>query len=434
VRVLALESGDSVTEFDVPVLTTLAQHDVEPAAADEADQGEDGERTDASRAIRRIGLVRVGLAHAYLTERLDAAKNRTLLFAAAAALLGAFASLGLVRAFLRPVNRIVSIAKRVGRGEFEAVSAERVRARGELVELGNALCRMADDLKLMRNRLVDANSNLEHKVAARTRELQLAFEELKGLDRLKDDFLSSVSHEFRTPLTSIRSFTEILLKFDTEDPATRREFLGIILTETERLTRLVNDILDLVKIESGGMQWRLDSVDVVEVAENAVKALRPLIEQHQLKVTIVRRGSVPCVRADGDRIHQVVNNLLSNAMKFSHDGGRIEIAACCDGAFVEVKVADHGIGISPKDQKAIFERFRQVGDTLTEKPQGTGLGLPICRNIVERHGGRIDVESVPGKGSTFLFTLPIDGPSESDLRGAPAAERPVRTKRAVARA
>ncbi|MBA7479181.1 Sensor histidine kinase RcsC [subsurface metagenome] len=245
-------------------------------------------------------------------------------------------------------------------------------------------------------------------------ELQVAYKKLKELDQLKDSFLSTVSHELRTPLTSIKSFSEILLSYD-EDRETQKEFLTIISEESDRLTRLINDFLDLSKIESGRMQWETVEISVAEVIKTAINATQALAAKTNLKVKVTVSPNLPTVTSDKDRLVQVVTNLLSNAIKFTPEGGNIEVKAQTlevgktrkKADMVMVSVTDSGIGIAPKDHKSVFEKFKQVGDTLTDKPKGTGLGLPICKEIIEHYGGKIWVESELGKGSTFFFSLPI---------------------------
>ncbi|HEX5803806.1 MAG TPA: ATP-binding protein, partial [Azospira sp.] len=242
---------------------------------------------------------------------------------------------------------------------------------------------------------------------AATTELKEANERLLELDRLKDDFMASVSHELRTPLTSIRAFSEIL-RDDPKAPLPDRErFLGIIVSETERLTRLVNQILDMAKIESGNVEWRVEDVDLKAVVEQSAAATSQLFLEKGAVLTLVLPPAVPPVRADRDRLMQVVINLLSNAVKFvPRDAGRVTISLAQQADGICVRVVDNGPGIRREDQEVIFERFRQGGDSLTGKPTGTGLGLPISRKIVEYFGGRLWVESEPGQGAAFLFVLP----------------------------
>jgi Na+/proline symporter/nitrogen-specific signal transduction histidine kinase len=250
---------------------------------------------------------------------------------------------------------------------------------------------------------------------AATAELRAANERLKELDRMKDDFMSTVTHELRTPLTSIRSFSEILL----EDPKTnlenRKKFLAIIVKETERLTRLINQVLDMAKIESGNAEWHTAEIDLHEVIEESIASTSSLFTDKRVGLSMTLAGDVPKVKADRDRLIQVMLNLLSNAVKFcDEDRGRVMVRLAAGGGVVRVDVEDNGPGIAEADQHTIFEKFRQVGDTMTAKPQGTGLGLPISRQIVEHFGGRLWVESSPGKGATFSFTLPLK--RENDVR------------------
>jgi len=240
-----------------------------------------------------------------------------------------------------------------------------------------------------------------------TRELRAANERLTELDRLKDEFVSTVSHELRTPLTSIRAFTEILHDHPALPQAERSRFLGIIVKEVERLTRLINQILDLSRLESGRAEWNESLVDLRSVIEDTIAANSQLFKERGVLLGANLPQRTPKVRADLDRIVQVVVNLLSNAVKFIEPGrGRVEIALMEEGGFLRVDVRDNGCGIAPQDQEVIFDKFRQAGDALTEKPQGSGLGLHISRRIIEHFGGRIWVASRRGEGACFSFTLP----------------------------
>jgi signal transduction histidine kinase len=249
-------------------------------------------------------------------------------------------------------------------------------------------------------------------------------------DAAKSSFLSTVSHELRTPLTSVLGFAKIirrrleerLFPMIPEDDrkvqqAKRQviENLDVVVSEGERLTKLIDDVLDLAKIEAGKFTWNMGSVSIAEVIERAIAATGSLFEAKKLNLVRHVEPDLPAVHGDQDRLIQVVINLISNAVKFT-DAGSITCSARQQGGELVVGVADSGIGIAPADQPKVFERFKQVGDTLTDKPKGTGLGLPICKEIVEYHGGTIWVDSEPGKGSTFSFTLPVAGhPAQLDL-------------------
>ena len=240
-------------------------------------------------------------------------------------------------------------------------------------------------------------------------------------DAAKSSFLSTVSHELRTPLTSVLGFAKIirrrleerLFPMIPEDDrkvqqAKRQviENLGIVVSEGERLTKLIDDVLDLAKIEAGKFTWNMGSISIKEVIDRAVSATASLFDAKKLELVRDIAPDLPAITGDQDRLIQVVINLISNAVKFT-DSGSITCSAHRHDSELIVGVKDSGIGIAPDDQPKVFEKFKQVGDTLTDKPKGTGLGLPICKEIVEYHGGRIWVESEPGQGSTFSFTLPI---------------------------
>jgi signal transduction histidine kinase/CheY-like chemotaxis protein len=249
-------------------------------------------------------------------------------------------------------------------------------------------------------------------------------------DAAKSSFLSTVSHELRTPLTSVLGFAKIirrrleerLFPMIAEDDkkvqqAKRQviENLDVVVSEGERLTKLIDDVLDLAKIEAGKFTWNMGKTSVSDVIDRAVAATASLFEAKKLNLVRDVDPDLPAVNGDQDRLIQVVINLISNAVKFT-DSGSITCSARLNGNDIIVGVTDSGIGIAAGDQQKVFEKFKQVGDTLTDKPKGTGLGLPICKEIVEFHGGHIWVESEPGKGSTFSFSLPVMGvPAQLEL-------------------
>ena len=265
---------------------------------------------------------------------------------------------------------------------------------------------------------------LERKSAeltAATRELKEANERLQELDRVKDDIMSSVTHELRTPLTSIRAFAELLHDDPKMHLADRERFLGLIVSEAERLSRLINQTLDLAKIESGNADWNGCELDLKKVIEQSIAATSQLFSEKGARIELDLPDGLPLIHADHDRLMQVMLNLLSNAVKFlTPQQGSVRVALSAQADGLQVSVADNGPGIRVEDQPIIFEKFRQVGDTMTAKPAGTGLGLPISRRIVEHFGGRLWVESVVGQGATFLFVLPL-AQTGSAMRGKPTS-------------
>ncbi len=240
-----------------------------------------------------------------------------------------------------------------------------------------------------------------------TAELQAANQRLQELDRLKDEFISTVSHELRTPLTAIRSLAEILHDFPDTTPDRQREFAGIIIRETQRLTRLITQVLDFQKLESGRMRWAITPVDMKDVVTDAVSATGQLVADKHIHMQVTVPDTSHPVHGDRDQLIQAMVNLISNAVKFCEpDQGRIDIRLENGADGLTVSVRDNGIGISEMDQKQIFDKFQQVVDPLRGRPQGTGLGLSITRQIIQHHQGKLQVNSRPGKGATFYFTLP----------------------------
>ncbi len=230
--------------------------------------------------------------------------------------------------------------------------------------------------------------------------------QLESLDKLKDDFMSSVTHELRTPLTSIRAFAELMRDDPAMDAAQRQQFLGLVVAEAERLSRLVNQVLDMAKIESGHAQWQHEAIDLRELIAHAVQTTGEVFRERGAVVTVLQPDQVPVLHADRDRLLQVLINLLSNAAKFVPQGtGRVTVTLACDDRAALIEVQDNGPGIPPGQQQLVFEKFRQGGDA-ANRPQGTGLGLPISRQIVEHFGGRLWLRSVPGQGACFGLELP----------------------------
>ncbi len=297
----------------------------------------------------------------------------------------------------------MQLAGAIGAASARVMVASVVKEEALTIDEVREILDEASQVVVYSHRLEQKSRELE----AATAELRAANERLKELDRLKDDFVSTVTHELRTPLTSIRAFTEILLDEPDVDIGQRRKFLGIITKETERLTRLINQVLDLAKIESGKAEWVESRVDMKEVISDTLAAMGQLFKEKNITVDARLPHKVSAVTADLDRMVQVMLNLLSNAVKFCDEKqGWIEIALSESDGQLRVQVRDNGRGISAEDQGAVFSKFRQVGDTLTDKPHGSGLGLYISRQIVEHFGGTMWVESEPGRGACFLFTLP----------------------------
>lgn len=232
----------------------------------------------------------------------------------------------------------------------------------------------------------------------------------RRLDEMKNQLLSTVSHELRTPLASIKGFASTLLRDDVQwDAATQREFLQIIDQEADRLGELIANLLAMSRLEAGVLRMDFERLALPSLVREVLAEMQPRAPGHTLAADVP--AGLPEVWADGRRIRQVLHNLVENALKYS-SGGEIAVRVRREGPMVHVSVSDQGIGIAPDQLARIFERFYQVDGAATRRAGGVGLGLSICKGIVEAHGGHIWAESTPGVGSTFHFTLPIEPPSD----------------------
>lgn len=310
---------------------------------------------------------------------------------------------------MRMVERLV--AGSIGAASARAAMASAVKAEqvsfDEIMEILDETSHVLEYSRQLEQK--------SHELEVASRELSAANAQLREADRLKDEFMSTVSHELRTPLTSIRSFSEIL-QSDPDMPVDQRsQFLGIIVSESERLTRLINQVLDLAKIESGRMQWRIQDIDVASIVREATASLKPIFERDGVRLNVAEPPSdLPPARADGDRLIQVLINLISNAEKFCpRPDGQVDVLVEHDGGMVRISVIDNGPGIPEADREAIFDKFYQVKDRQSGSGNplgtGTGLGLAISERIISQFGGRIWVtdRADGASGSQFSFTVPL---------------------------
>jgi len=241
--------------------------------------------------------------------------------------------------------------------------------------------------------------------------------ELRRLERIRAEFVDNLSHELRTPLTNVSLLSETLAR-QADEPGTAidpkmRDRIMKIEVETGHIVQMVNELLDLARIEGGGVRALVDDIDMPAVARASVERMRAFADLQGVELVVEAPETPPLVRCDPDRIAQVLLNLLHNAIKFSTAGGRVTLRVETEGDRVVTSVEDHGIGIRPTDQARIFERFYKV-DRARVRGGGTGLGLAIARHIVEAHGGRIGVRSREGSGSTFWFSLPVESSAAVD--------------------
>ena len=231
--------------------------------------------------------------------------------------------------------------------------------------------------------------------------------DLRRLERVRQDFVANVSHEFRTPLTAIQGFAETLLSGALEDPANRRRFVEIIREHATRLARLTEDLLKLSRIEAGQLKLEFRPVSVTQLIESCVETAHLKAVPRQLALNVDLPEALPAVRGDSNSLQEVLQNLLDNALQYTPAGGKIDVSASCSDSRVIVTVTDTGIGIPQVEQERIFERFYRVDAARSREAGGTGLGLSIARHIMEAHGGRLWVESAVGEGSRFHFSLPV---------------------------
>jgi hypothetical protein len=225
---------------------------------------------------------------------------------------------------------------------------------------------------------------------------------------LRSQFVSSVSHELKTPLTAIQMFAETLRLGRTRNSQTRQEYLETIVNESQRLTRLLNNVLDFSRIEAGKRAYRPEPTNLGNVVQAAVKAMEYPLKQEGFELKVETENNLPEVQVDRDGLEQAVLNLLSNAMKYSGDSRQIRLTLKKDDSFAVIQVADRGVGIKPEEQKQIFEKFYRVASAESERIPGTGLGLSLVSHVVSAHKGHLDLESRPGEGSTFSIYLPME--------------------------
>lgn len=305
-----------------------------------------------------------------------------------------------------PLERLAAAAANIGAGQLEIPEGQL-----ELLKRSRELGIVAENMESMAQSLKDLYGSLEQKVAERTRELAHA-------NQVQGQFLATVSHELRTPLTSIIAFTELLLKQSTGQ---QREFLLDVLESSRRLLALVNDLLDLSRLEAGRLQLFTDVIDLSELVAQVESSLRPLADQKQIELAVAPPVEMlPPVLVDPLRIKQVLVNLIGNAIKFTPEGGRVSVNARVAGAWVAVTVSDTGPGIPAEQRDLIFEAFRRVEAPGQQHP-GSGLGLALAKNLVELHGGRIWVTEAPRGGSQFCFTIPV-APSADEEEDMPNAD------------
>ncbi len=329
--------------------------------------------------------------------------NRALLLSTAliTALLIMSGSYVIVRyVIVKPVKHLKEVADAISAGELNVRSE--IQTGDEFEDLSNAFNRMLRNLVAMQDRLRKVNNDLDRKVD----ELAQANLALYESNRLKGDFLARISHELRTPLHSILGFSEVLQSAAGLTEKQQR-WVTNIRTSGEQLMNLISDILDLAKIEAGKMQISVKTFDVIDAAEGVLTMFRQMAEKKNIDLRATYAASVPKLRQDVGKLQQILTNLVSNAIKFTPEGGRITLEIDAEGPQVVLVVKDTGVGIAPEDQDLVFEKFRQAGNIMTREYGGTGLGLSIVRELSKLLGGDVSLKSELGRGSTFTVRLPV---------------------------
>jgi two-component system phosphate regulon sensor histidine kinase PhoR len=316
-----------------------------------------------------------------LESRLHDFQRALLLAFGAAFVIAVLVGVLIARSLTHPLLDIAGVARQLAQGTF----GQRIHttSRDEVGQLAATLNQMADR--------VDQD-----------------FAALRRLENVRKDFVANVSHELRTPLTSIKGYVEALLDGAKDNPEETARFLQIILKQSDRLNLILEDLLQLSQIESGRVQFKRDPVSLRAIAERTLASLKPQIERKGHTVTMAVPNDLPPAAGDEDRLVQVMTNLLDNAVKYTPDRGSIRIDGHrVDGGWVELSVADSGLGIPDADRPRVFERFYRVDKARSRELGGTGLGLSIVKHIIEGHGGQVWAEGNQPTGSRFVFRLPV---------------------------
>jgi len=342
------------------------------------------------------GCLSVHLPVSPVLDALDSSRLHLFLLALTLIVLTVLTLYVLVRHLvLNPLGRLEIMADGISRGRCP--DDVRIDSGDEMERLGRAM-------QAMSSKLDEGRTLLEDKIRSATGELARANEELKNLDQMKTEFLATMSHELRSPLTSIRGGLDYLRR--TETAPDRRDYLEIMDKNLRRLVHLVTDIFDIARIEADKVPWRFARAELAELIAEVTQFMAPQAEAAAVRLEFAPTGPV-VARMDLERVEQVLVNLTDNAIKYSPAGGQVRFELDRQEGEIRVRVRDQGPGIAPEAREAIFMKFHTAPSSGHHgKPGGTGLGLAICSQIVKAHGGRIWVEDNPGGGSVFTFTLP----------------------------
>jgi len=384
---------------------------------EQTDPSIEPEKQDSQAKL--IGKVVLGVSTKNLNKSIGEIQSKGILITLVIVFCGIVLTVIVIsRSVTRPLRKLMYATKIVALGDLDY--HVEVGRKDEIGILSQSFNQMTTEIKKSRKKIEDWNRILESRVIERTKELskknmelkkysdelQRAFEELKTLDKSKDDFLSLVSHELRTPLSSIVAYTEVLLDGMAKSKEDERKYLGIIKSESDRLTRLINNVLDLSKMEAGRMPFEFNPVELGQLISMSIAGLSSLADKRRHTIINNLSNSDISVSADADKIIQVLSNIITNAMKFSDDGKTITIAGKKRENKALISITDEGFGIKKSDRNKVFDKFQQIED-VEHHSDGSGLGMPISKIIIENHNGKIWFDSEAGKGTTFYFTLPL---------------------------
>ncbi|MDB5307214.1 MAG: barA 1 [Gemmataceae bacterium] len=346
-----------------------------------------------------MAVVRIRLSTQVIEEGFHTNRAVLISFAIGTSLLIIAGSYLIIRyVIVKPVKHLKEVSEAIAQGELNIRSE--IQTGDEFEDLSHAFNRMLRNLTNIQDRNKKLIADLDRKVDELARVNMALYES----NRLKSDFLATMSHELRTPLNSIIGFSEVLLAAENLSDKQHR-FAGNIMTGGKQLLALINDVLELAKLEAGKMRLHPEPLAVPTVCEHAAAMFRQQAEKKNIDLKVLADPTTPPVRQDAGKVHQILTNLLSNAVKFTPEGGRVTLRAACDGNDLVFTVADTGVGIAPEEQELVFEKFRQAANPMTREQGGTGLGLSIVRELAKLLGGDVTLHSELGRGSTFTVRL-----------------------------
>jgi two-component system sensor histidine kinase BarA len=349
-----------------------------------------------------MAVVRIKLSGEAIQQEFHLNRALLISFAVATSLLIMAASWLMIRyVVVKPVKHLKDVSDAIAAGELNVRSE--IQTGDEFEDLSYAFNRMLRNLMSMQEQLKGANVELDRKVD----ELAQTNLALYESNRLKSDFLATMSHELRTPLNSVLGFSELLLS-NPQLPEKMRRWAANIQSSGKQLLALINDLLDLAKIEAGKMEIKPEAVSLADMADGLLTMHRPQAEKKNIDLRAIIEQGLPPIRQDAGKLRQILTNLLTNAIKFTPEGGRVHVRAEANGPDLMLTVTDTGVGIAPEDQELIFEKFRQAASPMTREHEGTGLGLSIVRELSKLLGGDVTLKSELGRGSTFTVRLPLE--------------------------